>query len=202
MRPSKSATLHKTSQCTRSSRSIALGFESLEDRRVLATIPVTLNADAPMPSGADGGITLREAITYVNTQSVPQGDRNLGLFDVNDLGTNDKITFDSSLNGTTIKLGVDANGQPLDFEFITAELSITESVVIDGLDEAGQPRDITITITPEFPHDSRIFNINDNDPFTAQDVFIKGLTLTGGNPGNTTGGAIGHPPAVPRRRAA
>ena len=91
-------------------------FERLEDRRLLATIPVTLSSDAVSPVD-DGEITLREAIQYVNGVNVPDTDKT--AFDFANLGTNDTIHFALPAGENTITL---AHG----------ELSITESVKIDA----------------------------------------------------------------------
>ena len=118
----------------------ALRFEQLEDRRMLATIPVSLATDAANPTDLDNGITLREAITYVNTGDVPNGDQ--ALIDFTEaLGTNDKIIFDSTLSGDTITL---TEGQ----------LYLLSSVNIDA-----EGQDITIDGNDA----SRIFNIVNTD---------------------------------------
>jgi hypothetical protein len=51
-----------------------LGFERLEDRRVLATLTVSVSSDGPIANN-DGNLTLREAIAYVNgTSEADAGD--------------------------------------------------------------------------------------------------------------------------------
>jgi hypothetical protein len=91
------------------------GFEQLEDRRVLATIPVTLTSDALNPVN-DGEITLREAISYVNGDPVPLADRS--VFDFANLGTNDTITFAPGLSG--------------DIDLTQGQINITDDVTIIG----------------------------------------------------------------------
>src|SRR5690606_30690670 len=90
--------------------------EQLEDRRLLATISVTLISDAASPVG-DGEITLREAISYVNGDPVPEGDQT--TFDFANLGTNDTIIFDLDPTEDTITL-------------TEGELNIPEAVTIDA----------------------------------------------------------------------
>lgn len=48
-------------------------FERLEDRRVLATLTVSLATDAQTPV-EDGKLTLREAIQYINEDFIPLPD--------------------------------------------------------------------------------------------------------------------------------
>ncbi len=122
---SRQARLTKVPRRTRSSRQIGRGLEYLEDRRLLATIPVTLASDAASPVD-DGEITLREAITYVNEGIAPPND--LALINGN-LGQNDRIIFDPSLDGQTITLGKDWTANQLLFR---EALTITNSVTIDA----------------------------------------------------------------------
>ncbi|MCA9238855.1 MAG: hypothetical protein KDA37_01590 [Planctomycetales bacterium] len=177
------------------SRRVSRGFEPLEDRRLLAIIPVSLYADAENPTDLDNGITLREAITYVNTRDVPAGD--LARIDLTDpLGTNDRIDFDSSVFGP--------NGSASKIELLHGELLIENSVVIDGSGynvTTGMPdnsvgwENLTIdasTYTGNTSADSdgaRIFNINMLGSSTAESVEITDLSLKGGDP-DDHGGAI------------
>src|SRR6185295_16672385 len=79
--------------------SAAVAAQVLEERVLLSSITVTNGTDA---SGAHAGVTLRDAINQANQ-----------------LSGADTIVFDSSLNGTSIKL---TQGQ----------LNITDAVTIRG----------------------------------------------------------------------
>ncbi|NEO58630.1 MAG: hypothetical protein F6K54_39630, partial [Okeania sp. SIO3B5] len=79
----------------------------------------------------------------------------------------DTITFDSSLNGMTIGL-------------TSGELSITNSLTINGLGAN------LLTVDAQ-QNGFRVFNI-DNGSDDVIDVFIDGLTITGGNPIGGGGG--------------
>jgi uncharacterized repeat protein (TIGR01451 family) len=90
--------------------------ETLEERRLLATITVTGTGDT---IANDGVVTLREAITAANTNADPSGDTMPG-----DLGP-DTIAFDIAGTGVhTIQL-------------TSALPTISEPVVIDGYSQPG-----------------------------------------------------------------
>ncbi len=110
----------------------------------MTTFLITSNAD-------DGVGTLREAIELANGN-----------------GTSDTITFDSSLEGTTITL-------------TTGELAILEDLVIDASSISG--------LTIDGNNNSRIFNVSDN---TNDIIFVEfiGLTLSGGNPQSDDGSLL------------
>ena len=80
----------------------------------------------------------------------------------------DTITFDSSLTGMTIGL-------------TSGELSITNSLTINGLGAN------LLTVDAQ-ENGFRVFNIDNNDSDDFINVFINGLTITGGNPIGGGGG--------------
>ncbi|MEO2045425.1 MAG: choice-of-anchor Q domain-containing protein [Pirellulales bacterium] len=80
----------------------------------------------------------------------------------------DTISFDSSLSGQVFFLSM-------------GEFRVIESLVISGL---GADH-----LTIDAGEQSRIFNLDDDDDTTAQDISINGLTLTGGV-SQESGGAI------------
>ncbi len=136
-------------------------FERLESRKLLATFVVDTLADN---IDADGLISLREAITAANTDA-PFGDAPAGsLIDL--------IYFDASIAGGTIVLQL-------------GELPITDGLFLFGL----TPESADAGITIDGNNASRIFNINDADDNTHQNVTITDLTLTRGAAPNN-GGAI------------
>jgi len=156
-------------------------FESLEDRRVLATLTVNADYDS-MADIDDGNLTLREAIRVVNDDYNPvlsNGDNlQINTFGGNEpIGTNDTIIFNLPAGQKTITLDSSSGGP--------GHLEITQTVTIDT---QGQ----FITIDGNDPSASnrngiRIFNIT-NDAGT---VTIDGLTLTGADPSDEgPGGAI------------
>ncbi len=95
-------------------------------------------------------LSLREALSLTNAN----------------VGGDNTIYFDSSIDGGTIKLSL-------------GELAITDSVNIEGLGS---------NLTIDAGGTSRIFNINDGNSGNVSNVNISGLTLTGGNAKD--GGAI------------
>jgi hypothetical protein len=153
---------------------------------MLTTFTVNVDYDVVSWSAIDSEVSLREAVerTEVNPNQ-------------------DTIDFNSSLSGATITLGKDVNGNSI----ATGELSITESVTIDGTIDGAGPSNVSLNITIDAsgndptpnstPLDSntsddgdgiRIFNITDPAD-TAPLVTMIGLKLTGGDvDGN--GGAI------------
>ena len=147
---------------------------------MLATLPVTLRNDAASPTDLDGGITLREAITYVNTGVVPDGDQ--ALFDYANLGTNDTIIFDSSLNGDKIEIQT-ANGfgQFLITKPVTIDASmLSMGITIDGTNGADH--------MPGTHDGSSVFQVNLSN-IGNPEVTFNNLTITGGDQ-NSSGGAI------------
>ncbi len=157
---SRQTKLNKAPRRNLSSRQIGRGFEQLEDRRLLATISVTLASDAASPAD-DGEITLREAITYVNTQVVPPND----LATINgNLGTNDKIVFDPSVFAS-----------PQTITLTAGELAITNSVIIDAsmltsltIDASGNDNNVNV----DNGGGSRIFNIFRTSPSNTQPLSV------------------------------
>jgi hypothetical protein len=137
-------------------------MQALEHRTMLATF--TVNIDFDEDDGIlDGEISLRDAVVAA--------------------GPNDRIDFNSSLDGATIPLSI-ARG-PIDIE---------RSVTIDA---SMLPAGITIDANDPTPGHTgqgiRVFNIDDptngsNPPL----VTLIGLTLTGGDVGGISpeGGAI------------
>jgi predicted outer membrane repeat protein len=141
-------------------------FEQLEARHLLAVLTVNTNLDT---TASDTVLTLREALTVVNTGSTA-GLSAAELAQVNTttaLGTNDVIQFDSTFFATPKTIALTAPGQ----------LPIQKSLTIMGTGSANLTIDATAAA-------SRIFQID------AGDVSIKGLTLTKGAPAAGNGGAI------------
>ena len=151
-------------------------FEQCEDRRMLATYTVNVDYDVAAPFNLnDNIVTLREAI-----------------FQANQSANLDTIDFDSDLNSATITLGKDEQGNSIG----TGELTITESVTIDGtIDGAGSSEELLgITIDAGNGTDEQF---NTQDGFRAfsisrgsGQVEFNGLTLTGGDGSSGGGGAI------------
>jgi hypothetical protein len=113
-----------------------LRFEGLEDRRLLATLTVgAFGANSENPTSIpvnNGVLTLREAIDYVNqtVNAQPLDAQRINTFGgTQPLGTNDKIIFDSSLNGQTINLASAAGGQIQ----INREVAIDASMLSGGV---------------------------------------------------------------------
>jgi len=142
-----------------------LGFESLEDRRMLAVLIVNSAADNTITG--DGLVTLREAIIAANNDTVTD----LGL---SGFGA-DTIVFNATLSGQTITLG-------------GTDLDINEALTIRATGLAAN-----VTIHAAFQ--SRIFNITaTTGNFTLAGLTLTGGRTTGNNgafPDSTfSGGAI------------
>ncbi|GAB4534686.1 MAG: hypothetical protein Tsb0014_21080 [Pleurocapsa sp.] len=114
---------------------------------------------------------LETSVTFTVTTAQDENDgdysaRDLSLREAialaNDTQGTNTITFDSSLNNATVTL-------------TGGELVITDSVTING---AGN-------ITVDGNNNSRVLQINDGDDATNIDVTLAGLTVTGGNAGNS-----------------
>jgi hypothetical protein len=164
-----------------------LRLESLEDRRVLAILTVNTTTDTHI--NTDGALTLREAIEVVAQGTTNGLDNYTATHQITgNLGDNDKIIFDSALNGGQILLTI-ANGQ----------LNIDKTLTIDASSLAAG---ITIKgedITPGSHNDGegiRLFNITDlSGGAIPPTVTMVGMTLTHADPvvnPNTSpeGGAI------------
>ena len=132
--------------------------ENLEQRWVLATVTVGTIVDEADGSIDDGDVSLRDAIALANA--------------------GDTIDFDASLDGGTILLTL-------------GELAVTRSMTIDAtaltvgltIDASGNDP------TPDEHNGdgSRVFNIDDGDDDTDSPVTVRGLSLTGGDPGVNAG---------------
>ncbi len=153
-------------------------FEQCEERCMLTTFMVNAPYDINMFNDTDSIVTLREAVERANFDDDP-----------------DIIKFDASLlNGAIIKLGIDANGNNLNFSSTQGELAITEAVTIDatmltdGITIDASGNDDTLGV--DNGDGSRVFNI-DIDAFgnVNEEVMLKGLTLTGAD-SFSSGGAI------------
>ena len=139
-----------------------LRVEYLEKRRLLAVL--TVDTDTDLVDGSDGLTSLREAVVMAN-----------------ELPGADEIVFDFGHDGPTV------------IRLKQGELTISESLRIDAtglssglmIDAAGND----LTPTEKDGQGSRIFSINDGDPFADSRVTIRGLTLTGGDV-HDDGGAI------------
>ncbi len=142
-----------------------LHFEQCEERRVLATIVVTNLGDGFVSGPGDQPGTLRQAI-----------------FDADNIAGPDTIQFDPTVfaNGGTITL-------------TAGELTISDSVTIDGRNSSGVPLGITIDAG------GGTDGIVGNDSFDGHSIFfvsgssgqfeLNGLTLTGAD-SEFFGGAI------------
>ncbi|MDC0936619.1 hypothetical protein OAS39_10055 [Pirellulales bacterium] len=154
-----------------------LRYENLEDRRMLATLTVTVADD--FIDEDDGILTLREAIGYVNDDIVPIGDEFNNIELTEGFGTNDTIVFSSALAGSTIEL---TGGEiVIDRSVVIDAAALTSGLTIDaghGADE-----------TPGTGDGTRIFESR-NSPTFSLDVTLRGLTFTGSDSFNSAG-AIG-----------
>jgi hypothetical protein len=169
----------------------ALRFEGLEGRNMLATIMVSTNVDGQIDP-IDSNVTLREAIAFVNLQAQPSNDEIMNHI-IGTLGVNDKIVFDSSLNGQTIRL------QYIDEASThTVALSINRNVTIDatmlpqGLTLDAIEGEIDWNMPGEQRGDQdglRVFDIGGGETSNLS-VTLAGLTMTGGNPWLGGAGAI------------
>jgi CSLREA domain-containing protein len=139
------------------------GYEPLEDRRLLAL--VTVNTLSDTVDLTDGLTSLREAI-----------------FATNLVAGADRIDFAPSLTA----------GGPATISLTHGQLRITDDLNVDGpgvnlltLDATGSDP------TPDENNGdgSQIFHVDDASLGTLRDVFISGLTLTGGDV-HGRGGAI------------
>jgi hypothetical protein len=140
----------------------ALRYEPLEDRRLLAAVAVNTLADTVDRN--DGLTSLREAI-----------------FATNLIAGADTVRLDASI----------VNGGSATITLVHGELRITDSLTIDF-----PPDRLTIDASGSDPtldenngDGSRVFNIDDGDDATRIDVWLRGLTLGGGDALNS-GGAI------------
>ena len=144
-----------------------------ECRRMLAPIIVTSNADNTI--SGDGLITLREAIAAANQ--------------LDDLDT---ITFDPAVFNT-----------PKTILLTEGQLTITQSVTINGMDANGVSRNITIDGSGSDPTPDSTFDDgnpnNDGDgitvlriqPASSNPQFkLAGLKITGGDANLFAGGIV------------
>ncbi len=145
--------LHLKSDLLRNTHCRKLHVESLEDRRMLATMVVTNLDDGPIGTG-DGELSLREAVLSINIGAPFDGiGPSSGTF-----GVNDTILFDASLfAGGAGSLALDSG-----------ELILARSVTIAG------PASSSLTIDAE--QNSRIFDI----PEGTADITLSQMTLIGG----------------------
>ena len=195
-----------------------LKHEVLEDRRMLATLTVNVNYDSPAVHGSeaehvvvpndDGSLTLREAMGIVNGKYFPQspdGDRMQIDGDYGVPGVPDTIHFALPSGEDTITLGIDENGDDIDFPTIpffpgldlTGEIVITRSVIIDAqgqgiivdatenddnvnVDDGGGSRVFGIGLTGEVAQGTSIV--------ISKDVTLAGLTIKGGDTTDDGGG--------------
>ncbi|MEM8946637.1 MAG: choice-of-anchor Q domain-containing protein, partial [Planctomycetota bacterium] len=132
-----------------------LRLESLEDRRMLATMVVTDLGDGSLAQlSGDGQLSLREAVEAINTGAPVDGIGPIaGTF-----GTDDTILFST----------VQFLGSPRTIQLAAGQLDLEQSVLISG------PLGGLLTIDAQ--QNSRIFNIIE----TAGDVTFGEMTLTGG----------------------
>ncbi|NER51479.1 MAG: calcium-binding protein, partial [Symploca sp. SIO1A3] len=109
--------------------------------------------------------------TVTNFLDFGTGSFRQAILDANGLGGADEILFDLGLSGGTINL-------------TSGELLITDDLTISGLGADF----LSVDAGGNF---SRVFNIDDGDDGNFLDVFIDGLTITGGNSGAFAGGVGG-----------
>ncbi len=137
-------------------------FETLEDRRMLATITVTSLTDGPLATLAgDGLVSLREAIEAANTDTSVDGSTAGSAADV--------IEFAPNLTGTILMTG--------------GEFALSSDITING------PGVGMLTINGN--QQSRVFNGQTVGATVGSvTVSLSGMTITGGRttiPGNQTG---------------
>ena len=180
----------------------ALNFETLEPRRLLATIAVSNATDvfnafntssigALLANDGGDGISLREAITAANNtfgedtitfdgSVFTGGSNNLIRLTQGELVIDDSLSIDGSSVGGVVITG-DANGDDVTFagSFITdvaASFGGTAGAADDLLDD-----------------NSRVLNSLAGEIGTNRDVTLTGLTITGGRTtetGSSGGGGV------------
>ncbi len=205
-----------------SGQSRQLRHEHLEDRRMLATLTVNVSYDSAaihvfngtqvdhvVVPNDNGSLTLREAMAVVNGDYTPDTNINGDILqidgDVGVPGVIDKIQFALPSGEDTITLGIDENGNNIDFPTIpgfpgldiTGEIEINRSVIIDAqgqgiivdatanddnvnVDEGGGSRVFGIGLTGEVAQGTSIDISND--------VTLAGLTIKGGDTTDDGGG--------------
>jgi len=155
-----------------------LVFESLEERRLLATFLVTNSSDAPVFAVGDLPGSLRQAV-----------------FDANANPGADTIQFDPT---------VFTGGEHSFVRLVSGELEITDSLTIDGStgvavtisgDASGDDvtieggiTDVDASGTGLLDDNSRVLNFFSNSP---GDLTLSGLTITGGHTEPVGGGGGG-----------
>src|SRR5436190_23875371 len=103
-------------------RALSAAIESLEFRRLLATITVTTAADELALS--NGVVSLREAITAIDAGN-DLGDTSIQAQNPGTFGVNDTIHFNIGAGGLqTINVGSDASAPNLALPFITKPMVI------------------------------------------------------------------------------
>ncbi|MFV2070061.1 MAG: choice-of-anchor Q domain-containing protein, partial [Pirellulales bacterium] len=132
-------------------RARALGYESLEQRRLLAITVDTL-VDELDGSIVDGDVSLRDAL-----ELAPPGET---------------IDFDASLDGGTILLTLGELA-------IADAITIDATALSDGLTVDASGNDPTPE--EDNGDGSRVFNVDDADDSPTLEVAIRGLTLSGGD---------------------
>lgn len=143
----------------------SLGFESLENRRMLTVFSVSQLDDSPVTAAGDAPGTLRQAIFDANASS--------GL---------DTINFQESLAGVlTLTAG--------ELKITDAVNLVGPGANQLTIDASGN--DLTTPGTSD-GSGSRILNIDDGNLSTALSVNISGLTLTGGDVSGDGGGILTH----------
>ena len=144
-----------------------LRLETLEDRRMLATMVVTELGDGSLASLAgDGQLSLREAVAAINTGAPVDGvGPASGQF-----GLNDAIVFNSELFG----------GSPKTLSLTAGQLELQSAVILFG------PSGNLLTIDAQ--QNSRILDIS----ATSGNFTIAQMTLTGGETNGLSqgGGAV------------
>ena len=161
--PAKSHRNRKKRRADRK-RARQLFVESLEDRRMLATL--TVNSELDNLIGGDGLVTLREAIIAANGDTAT---------DLGDTGSGaDEIVFDPSLDGTPIVLSLTGGGAA------AGDLNVTSPVTIQG----NGANETTITAGGYSGIYDRVLAV-DFGSLTVNDV-----TITGGYKASGKGGGI------------
>jgi titin len=152
----------------KSKQQIRAAIESLEIRRLLATITVTSNADGEITPN-DGAVTLREAITAINAGN-DLGDPNITAQNptaTNAFGTKDTINF--NISGTGVQVITPAR---------TGLPAITVPVTVDGYSQPGSSK-ATSTAVASIGVAIDGINTSRSAGLTveAQNVTIDGLTI-------------------------
>ncbi len=158
---------NKDLSVTRHTGTHSMRHEHLEDRRMLATLTVSVDYDGLIDTD-DGTLTLREAIAYVNGDAQPELP-DLSQIDLTEaFGTNDKIVFDPSLfvSGDPTKAKIEL----MHAETSSSALVISNDVIIEA------PDGYEVEIAWAGSDDRRVFEIPNFNVTTG--VTLRNLAVT------------------------